>query len=56
MRAPDQPRGGHALTRHQNGDATVKISIGHLDRMPRCKRCGKAICSHTDAEFSGHPA
>lgn len=54
--APDQPRGGFTLTDHRIGDTRVRISIGHLDRMPRCKRCGRAICSHTGAEFSGRVA
>lgn len=48
-----EPRGGHALTDHKIGDVRVRIAIGHLDRMPRCQRCGKALCQHSDAEFSG---
>lgn len=51
--APDQPRGGHTLARHQIGGVSVRFSIGHLDRMPLCAQCGRALCSHTDAEFKG---
>lgn len=48
-----EPRGGHTLARYQIGGVSVRMSFGHLDRMPRCKACGKAICRHSDAEFSG---
>lgn len=51
--APDQPRGGHTLARHQIGGVTVRLSFGHLDRMPRCRKCARAICGCSDAEFSG---
>lgn len=56
MRAGDQPREGHLLARHQVGGVTVSFRIGHLDHMPRCAKCGRAICGHTDAEFKGQPA
>lgn len=56
MTSGGEPRGGHTLMRHRIGGVTVRLSVGHLDRMPRCKRCGRAICSHTDAEFSGRVA
>lgn len=53
MTPTPQPRGGITLTEHKIGDVKVRIAIGHLDRMPVCARCGKAICQHSDAEFSG---
>ena len=53
MTKPTQPRGGTTLTEHKIGDVQVRISIGHLDQMPVCQRCGKALCQHSDAEFSG---
>jgi len=51
--APDQPRGGYTLASHRIGGVDVRISVGHLDRMPRCAKCGRVLCSHTDAEFKG---
>lgn len=51
--APNQPREGHLLASHKVGEVQVNIRIGHLDRMPRCKACGRAICDHSDAEFTG---
>lgn len=56
MNAGDQPRGGHLLTSHKVGEVQVSFRIGHLDRMPRCAKCGRALCSHSDAEFKGQPA
>ena len=56
MPAHDQPRGGHLLTSHKAGEVQVNIRIGHLDRMPRCAKCGRALCSHTDAAFRGDPS
>lgn len=53
MTAAKQPRGGHTLAKHQIGGVTFGLSVGHLDKMPRCAVCGRAICSHTDAEFAG---
>jgi len=50
---PHTDRGGETLTDHMVGDVRVRITIGHLDRMPRCAQCGRALCSHTDAEFAG---
>lgn len=52
--APAQPRGGHAF-QYRVGSVSVRIALGHLDHMPRCQACGRALCSHTDAEFIGHP-
>lgn len=51
-----EPRGGHLASRHQAGGVTVNFRIGHLDSMPRCAKCGRALCSHTDAEFKGTAA
>lgn len=48
-----EPRAGHTLAAHQIGGVSVRIAIGHLDRMARCAVCDRALCSHTDAEFSG---
>jgi hypothetical protein len=31
----------------------INYRVGHLDKMPRCKVCGKVVCSHSDLEFSG---
>lgn len=56
MRAGDQPREGHLLASHKVGDVQVNIRIGHLDHMPRCAKCGRALCGCTDAEFKGSPA
>lgn len=52
----EQPRGGHLLTSHKAGEVQVNIRIGHLDIMPRCAACNRALCSHSDAEFKGGPA
>lgn len=49
----DQPREGHLLASHRVGEVQVNIRIGHLDRMPRCAKCGRALCSHRDDEFKG---
>lgn len=56
MSAPGQPREGHLLASHKVGDVQVNIRIGHLDHMPRCAKCGRALCGCTDAEFKGSPA
>jgi hypothetical protein len=32
---------------------SVTVRFGHLDYMPRCKVCDRALCSHSDAEFQG---
>lgn len=56
MGAPDQPRGGHLLASHKVGEVQVSFRIGHLDRMPRCAKCSRALCGCTDAEFKGQPA
>lgn len=32
---------------------TVNFRIGHLDKMPRCKACGRVLCSHPDPVFQG---
>ena len=46
-------RDGHALAEHQVGGVRVRIAWGHLDQMPRCKACGRAVCSHPDPVFAG---
>lgn len=46
-------RGGHTVSRHRIGGVQVRVAIGHLDKMPRCAKCGRALCSHSDKEFSG---
>lgn len=48
-----EPRGGHTLARHQIGGVSVRLSFGNLDRMPVCRKCGRVICDHSDAEFTG---
>ena len=53
MTAP-LPRAGELASSHTlpNG-LTVNVRFGRLDDMPRCKACGKAICSHPDPVFQG---
>lgn len=42
-----------AFTHTLPSGLTLNFRIGRLDDMPRCKVCGKAICSHSDLEFAG---
>lgn len=45
--------GALASTNTLPNGLTVNIRMGRLDDMPRCKACGRAICSHPDPVFQG---
>lgn len=46
-------RGGKKYAAFQAGSVTINFRMGHLDTMPRCAVCGRALCGHSDAEFAG---
>jgi hypothetical protein len=46
-------RGGKITTAFRAGSVTINFRVGHVDTMPRCAVCGRALCGHTDAEFAG---
>ena len=46
-------RGGNRYAAFQAGSVTINFRMGHLDTMPCCAVCGRALCGHSDAEFAG---